>query len=118
MEFRDTSHLLIFWSCLVDIWWFFYVCLYIWSSDEWDALASWENTFHWIDFGCGAANLLVKIIYGLVIFFDDLSAECAAAQTEGSGCCGTCCNWCKQFWTCSLGKKNPIYWPYPPIEWR
>ena len=103
--FQWHSRGLLAWSVLVDVWWFFYVVWYIWASDEWKALASWENNFHWVAFSCGAACFLLKIAYFLMLFIEDIKAECAAK--------GGCGGWCQAFWCCAFCKAsdNPLEWP-------
>ena len=106
--FRWHAHALILWSIVVDVWWGFYVCWYIWASSEWNALANWENNFHWISFVCGCLCCLIKVAYLLMLFIEDIQADCV----KFLGCCG----WCKAFWCCQIcTNANPLNWPTPPL---
>ena len=104
--FKWHSQGLLAWSLLVDVWWFFYVVWYMWASDEWKALAAWENVFHWITAVCGALCFLIKIAYFLMLFIEDIQQDCK----DQGGCLG----WCKAFWCCVLcTSTNPLDWPTP-----
>jgi len=103
--FKLHSWGLLAFSCLVDVWWFFYVVWYIWASDEWKALASWENTFHWISFSCGALCFLLKLAFFFYQLSKTISEECEKQQ----GCAG----WCSAFWCCKLSTESDdfMFWP-------
>jgi hypothetical protein len=66
INFADNARYLIIWSCLVDVWWFFYVVWYMWNESGWKEFAGWERPFHWVSFICGAASFLLKVkFFGL-----------------------------------------------------
>lgn len=72
-------------SIAVDLIWFFFIYLAIWTSDDYSALAGWERGIQKCCLIVGIINLVLKVISILLAFVFDPEVKAARGGVPQQG---------------------------------